>query len=247
VDKRQIYEEGFSYDRRGWITDIDRTQGGATVTESYGYDDRGRLETVHKDSALVSTYSYDANSNRTSYSGDFGLISSTSYDARDRLTQYGNATYAYNEAGELTSKTMGGQTVTYDYDVFGNLRQVALPSGTTIDYVIDGAQRRIGKKVNDVLVKAWLYQDGLNPIAELDGSGNVVKRFVYGTRANVPDYLVTSGTTYRVVADHLGSPRLIVDSASGTVAQELRYDEFGRNHTGYEPWIPALRIRGRPL
>jgi hypothetical protein len=60
-------------------------------------------------------------------------------------------------------------------------------------YVIDLQNRRIGKKVNGVLTQGFLYQDGLNPVAELDGSGNVVARFVYGTRGNVPDYLVKGG------------------------------------------------------
>jgi len=51
---------------------------------------------------------------------------------------------------------------------------------------------------------------------------------VYGTRANVPDSLVTNGRTYRLVTDHLGSPRLVVDVTTGVVAQRLDYDEFGQ-------------------
>jgi hypothetical protein len=39
----------------------------------------------------------------------------------------------------------------------------------------------------------------------------VVAQFVYGTRVNVPDYVVTSGGTYRLVTDHLGSPRLVIN------------------------------------
>ena len=235
-----IYEETFTYDKRGWITDLVRTQGGATVAESFAYDDRGRLETVHYGGTLVSTYGYDANSNRTSYDGTFGTVTTTSYDDRDRLLHYGDTSYTYTDAGELVLKSVGEHTVTYDYDVLGNLRQVVLDSGTTIDYIIDGAQRRIGKKVDGKLVKGWIYQDGLNPIAELDGVGNVVSRFVYGTRANVPDYMVKDGIIYRIVADHLGSPRLVVDSSTGLVVQELRYDEFGRitldTNPGFQPF-----------
>ena len=115
-----------------------------------------------------------------------------------------------------------------------------LPAGTTIDSVIDAAQRRIGKKVDGTLTRGWLYQDGLNPIAELDGTGTVVTRFVYATRPNVPDYLIKNGTTYRIVSDHLGSPRLVVDVSSGAVAQEMRYDEFGRitldTNPGFQPF-----------
>jgi len=115
-----------------------------------------------------------------------------------------------------------------------------LPDGTQIDYVIDGRNRRVGKKVNGVLTQGFLYGSQLNPVAELDGSGNIVSRFVYGTKGNVPDYMVRSGVTYRIISDHLGSPRLIVDIATGTVAQQLSYDEFGNvlsdTNPGFQPF-----------
>ena len=60
------------------------------------------------------------------------------------------------------------------------------------------------------------------------GANQVVTRFVYGTRANVPDYMVKGGVVYRLVTDHLGSVRLVVDAATGVVAQRIDYDEFGR-------------------
>jgi hypothetical protein len=68
-----------------------------------------------------------------------------------------------------------------------------------------------------------LYKDQLNLVAELDGAGNVVARFVYGTKLNVPDYIVKGGVTYRIISDHLGSVRLVVDSATGAVAQRMDY------------------------
>ncbi|MEM6457363.1 MAG: RHS repeat protein, partial [Acidobacteriota bacterium] len=145
-------------------------------------------------------------------------------DDRDRLRQYGDRTFTYTDSGDLATQTQGAATVTYDYDAFDGLRRVELPSGVVIDYVIDGARRRIGKKVGGVLVQGWLYQDRLNPIAELDGSGSVTARFVYGTRADAPDAMVKDDATYRIVADHLGSPRLVVVAATRTVAQALRYD-----------------------
>jgi RHS repeat-associated protein len=68
----------------------------------------------------------------------------------------------------------------------------------------------------------------------------VVSRFVYGTTANVPDYMVKGGVTYRIITDHLGSPRLVVDVATGTVAQQLDYDEFGTvlvdTNPGFQPF-----------
>ena len=126
------------------------------------------------------------------------------------------------------------------YDVFGNLTAVTLPSGTQIEYVVDGQNRRVGKKVNGTLTQGFLYSAQLRPVAELDGSGAVVARFVYGTKINVPEYMIKGGTTYRLLTDHLGSIRLVVDAATGTVAQGLDYDEFGQitqdTNPGFQPF-----------
>ena len=39
-----------------------------------------------------------------------------------------------------------------------------------------------GKTVNGSLVQGFLYENQLEPVAELDGSGNLIARFVYGNR-----------------------------------------------------------------
>ncbi len=124
--------------------------------------------------------------------------------------------------------------------MLGNLRSVQLPDGKQIEYVIDGRNRRIGKKVNGVLTQAFLYQGSLNPVAEKDGDGKVVSRFVYGSKVNVPDYLIKGGKTYRILSDHLGSPRLVVDISDGSVVQRMDYDAFGNviedSNPGFQPF-----------
>lgn len=88
--------------------------------------------------------------------------------------------------------------------------------------------------------KGFLYENSLAPAAELDGAGNIVSRFVYATRVNVPDYMAKGGVTYRIVSDHLGSPRIIVDASTGQVVQRLDYDEFGNvtldTNPGFQPF-----------
>jgi len=115
-----------------------------------------------------------------------------------------------------------------------------LPNGNQIEYVIDGRNRRIGKKVNDVLIQGFLYQGSLNPIAELDGDGNVISQFVYGSKVNVPDYMLKEGNTYRILSDHLGSPKLVVDISDGSVIQRMDYDAFGNviedSNPGFQPF-----------
>ena len=82
-------------------------------------------------------------------------------------------------------------------------------------------------------MQGFLYQDGLKPVAELDGNGQIVSRFVYATGVNVPDYLIKGGATYRIVTDHLGSPRLVIDIGTGNVVQRMDYDEFGNVRVSY--------------
>ncbi|MFA6095079.1 MAG: RHS repeat-associated core domain-containing protein [Candidatus Paceibacterota bacterium] len=56
----------------------------------------------------------------------------------------------------------------------------------------------------------------------------------------MPDYLIKGGATYRIVSDHLGSPRLIVNIADDTVAQAIDYDVWGKvisdSNPGFQPF-----------
>ena len=61
----------------------------------------------------------------------------------------------------------------------------------------------------------------------------------FATESNVPDYMVKNGTTYRIVSDHLGSPRLVVNASTGEAVQRMDYDEFGNvvedTNPGFQP------------
>lgn len=81
--------------------------------------------------------------------------------------------------------------------------------------------------MDGVITKKWLYQNQLNPVTELNANDSVITRYIYGTRANVPDYMIKDGNTYRVISDHLGSVRLIVNILDGSVEQRIDYNEYG--------------------
>ena len=233
-----LFQQQFSYDSLGRITQKVETQGVMTHTHAYTYDLAGRLTEVNRD-GVTTSYTYDFNGNRLTRSQG-GAITSGVYDAQDRLQSYGTATYSYTTNGELASKTVGAQTTSYTYDVLGNLLSATLPDGRNLDYGIDASNRRIGKRINGVLVQGFLYQGKLRPIAELDAGGNIISRFVYATRINVPDYLVKAGETYRLITDHLGSVRYVVNITTGAVVQQLDYDEFGvvlqDTNPGFQPF-----------
>ena len=105
-----------------------------------------------QDGNTTATYVYDENSNRVARINGSTTDVST-YDAQDRLLSYGTNSYQYSANGELASKTTDAGTSRYTYDEIGNLMSANLPDGTRVEYVIDGANRRIGKKLNGVLVQ----------------------------------------------------------------------------------------------
>jgi RHS repeat-associated protein len=56
--------------------------------------------------------------------------------------------------------------------------------------------------------------------------------------------MVKAGNTYRIISDYLDSPRLVIDVATGNVAQRLDYDEFGNVVTDTNPGFQPFGFGG---
>lgn len=228
VRRRSCEISGCSEHRRiAWSSQPPSTQGGTTTTKQFTYDAVGQLTDVTQDGTQVEHYIYDPNGNRLRAAAPAGSVDST-YDAEDRLISSGGTAYTYNADGQLATATTGGDTTSYRYDELGHLTAVTQPDGTHITYVYDGLGRRVGKRVDGDLVQGFLYGSGELPVAETDGAGNVIATFGYSADGVTPDLIATSdGSTYRVITDFDGSPRVIVNTANGNVVEQLSYTAFG--------------------
>jgi RHS repeat-associated protein len=238
-----IYSETVARDANRRITQKTEVIGATMHVWGYAYDVNGRLTDVTEDGQFASHYGYDADDNRTTFTSVAGTINPT-YDAQDRLLTYGSTSFAYTANGELLSRTSSSGTTSYAYDPFGNLLSVAPSTASPVAYIVDGENRRVGKQVNGTLTQGYLYKDALNVVVQLDGSGDTVNRFVFGSKPNVPDYFTNSSGTFRILSDHLGSPRLIVNVASGAVAEEIDYDEFGNVTNDTSPGLTTFGFAG---
>ena len=231
----------FSYvrDELGRVTQSTEAIDGVSHTWVYAYDVAGRLYQVTRDGTLIATYLYDLNGNRHTTTTASGTATAT-YDDRDRLVTAAGATYTYSGSGYLEARAETAGTTAYGYDALGNLRSVTLPSGQVVSYLVDGLQRRIARLVNGTRTHAWVYEGRLHPVAELNASNAVTTRYVYGTRMNVPEYMVRGGATYRFLTDARGSVRLVVNASTGTIAQRLDYDAWGEvtadSNPGFQPF-----------
>jgi RHS repeat-associated protein len=238
-EEEPFFSQELTRDPGGRITRSVETIDGTATAYDYGYDPARRLASVQKDGAPVAAHTYDDNNNRLTRVTPAGTATGA-YDSEDRVGTYGGATYAHTAAGDLQSVSDSSGTTSYVYDELRNLTRVELPGGSVIEYVIDGLDRRIAKKVDGVVVRRWLYRNSLQIAAELDSGGNVSARFVYASRTNVPDLMITPNGTYRLIPDHLGSVRLVMDVATADVAQQLDYDELGNvtgdSNPGFQPF-----------
>jgi RHS repeat-associated protein len=242
-----VVQIAWSYvrDDLGRIVEKTETTPAGTRVLVYEYDLAARLSAVYEDGLLVESYGFDDNGNRLSSLNADGVFDAA-FDDQDRLLEYGDEVFTWTDNGELLAKvdTATGDTTTFAYDAMGNLRGVGLPNGGLVEYLVDGRGRRVGKRVNGALVKGWLWRGQLQPVAELDGAGNVVARFVYAGGINVPALIVTPSATYRLVTDHLGSVRRVIDVATGAVVQELEYDSWGRVLLDTNPGLQPFGFAG---
>ncbi len=131
-----------------------------------------------------------------------------------------------------------------------SLREAKLPDGTEITYAIDAQDRRIGRKENGNWTHKWIYQDGLNPIAELDANDQIRKAFIYADKGHVPAYMITykedgsEDKQYRIISDLLGSVRLVYDLTTETEVQRIDYDVWGNITNNTHPDLQPFGFAG---
>ncbi len=137
-----------TYDPAGNVLTTVDANGNATPTggdgtTTYNHDRAGRLTGIdYSDTTPDVTYTYDAAGNRLSMADDSGTESRT-YDPVNRLASVTRGTdtfsYAYDLAGNLTSRTYPGSVVTaYTYDVDDRLA-TAVNASLTTSYAYDPA------------------------------------------------------------------------------------------------------------
>jgi RHS repeat-associated protein len=239
VTSGAVYSEGLQYDSAGRLTVIQETVNGTPAQYTYMYDAVGRLKSATKYGAQTTTWMYDGNGNR---------LTENSTQSTFVLTK-GATTYTWDTLGGRKTKTEGGQTTQYTHDGLGALQSVTLPDSTVVTYEYDARQRRVAKRRNGAVEARWVYDGQYRVAAQLDASGTVTHRFVYGSQSHSPDYVVKGGVTYAYVKNHLGSIRFVVNAADGTVAQQLDYDAWGNvlsdSNPGLQPFVFAGGIYDR--
>jgi RHS repeat-associated protein len=161
------------------------------------------------------------------------------------MLTYATKSFTYNLNGEVESVTDSATslTTTFSYDVLGNLKSVVLPS-KTVNYTVDARNRRMSKRNGGTVEQFYVWNIDNQLVGIANSSGNLVSQFVYGTKSYVPDYMIQGGVNYKIVKDHLGSPILVINSATGATVQKITYDHFGKILTDTSPGLTPFGFAG---
>ncbi len=185
---------------------------------NYTYDNLGRLTTADNvgTDAYDSTYTYDQIGRMKSGTGIGAMTYPAVGDGHVHApTTVGGATNTYDDAGNLTND--GART--YTYNALNQLGSVTLGS-TTTSYAYDG----LGVRVRDGATS--FVELGGKLLYQYNSSSKVGTKFYYHGEQRIASRDVGGAPLY-VVANHLGSPHLILDTKKAVVTRVV-YSPYGK-------------------
>ncbi|MCR4403482.1 MAG: hypothetical protein NUW12_12060 [Firmicutes bacterium] len=239
--------------------------GTTEPVHTYTYDARGRrISEDAGDPALYTQYRYDALGrltrtidkvgNRLSEAWDGGVPKSYAYSPGNYLASAGNATYGYGKYGRLTRKQASGTTTEYLYNGARRLAQVKVGGTETARYVYDAFGRRISAtsggttRVSLYLGNDIVYEtDGVKVTKYIVASGRHLAKVVTHTGIGDPPLPQGQYGTFYFHTDLVGSIRAVTDS-SGEVVARYEYEPFGLTVTaeGTLAGLDVHKFTGKP-
>ncbi len=271
------YPDGFyvayAYDNGDELLSL--SENGSTVLAGFDYDSLGRRLHLNRGNGQITTYGFDANNiaHLTSLAYPGNTISLL-YNNADQITSKTNSspvfnykvpadvTAAYGHNGLNQVATANGAGLTYDsrgnlsgdggggsfsYNA-NNLLTSATQIGVTSTLTYDAENRLLSITKNGTTTQ-FVY-DGADLIAEYNGSGQMLRRYVHGPGSDEPlVWYEGSGTTDKrwLHADNQGTVIGITNSAGSNIAINT-YDDSGLptagntgrfQYTG-QAWLPEI-------
>lgn len=225
----------YSYGAAGMITQKVSILTSSSEIEVYTYDSLDRLTSESRLGGAVTSvvqYTYDLTGNRKTVTTD-GAEHTYTLGQGNRLAAWGT-----NSENSVT------------YDAAGNVTDVALGSTGLLHLIWNDRYQLIAAETNGVEVEShgydalgrrvWIVSDGntnhmvydgTHVIADLDGTGEVIRSYVWGPGIdNLLAMSIHTGATvetYYPITDHLGSIHALVDD-TGSVVESYKFDAWGK-------------------
>ncbi len=185
--------------------------------------------------ALVrsATYSYDKLANRTDHSA--------SLDSANRLLSFDGWTITYDDAGFMTKRKKGADSLVYAWNGLGQLTGVTAP-GYTTTYGYDAFGNRVLKTVNGTSTR-YVLEEG-QVVVELDNSWQPAAKYTYYPGIDRPQSVQRAGKRHYYLADARGNVVAVIDSV-GTIKNTYEYSPYGEAIATTETVTNPFRYKGR--
>jgi RHS repeat-associated protein len=213
-------------DAMGDVTMLTNPAGSVPASESYQYDPLYRLTQVSApDGTSLAGYTYDPSGDRLSKTGSGLATGAYLYTpGTHRLIQMGDAVRVNDANGNTTGSVAGAMTLGGGYDARNRLTTVQLNGQTAASYTYNALGERIGKVAT--------FPSAVDTRYDYDEAGQLIGE--YGTTQR--DYIwlgalpvatvdnsvnagVTHSTVSYIIADGLGTPRAVTDTAGNMLWQ----------------------------
>lgn len=205
-DGRDGLNVTFGFDEAGNIASL--TDGGPQGQRAtLDYDALGRL-TAFKDAptgVAIEQYSYDSTGNRLSFGNSTGTQAYTYPSNSHRLASVDGVSRAYDAMGNTL--TIGGEW-NYAYDLAGRLSAASRAGSAQASYLHNGAGQRVLQQTGTE-TRLHLHGEGGEWLGSYDDHGMPTQQIVWLN--SMPVGLIQSGRVLYIEADHLGSPRGVID------------------------------------
>jgi RHS repeat-associated protein len=226
----------------------------ATLDQTFGYDELGRITTIAAGGANWSI-GYDANGNRTSVTQSGTTRAYTTAATRNRLTALTNPaqTFTHDAAGNTLTGPSAAITYTATYNLENRLRTMKVGTPTTT-YIYDAMGQRVRKHTSTgaATTVIFAYDQQGHLLGEYDNTGAAIREYVW--LGDEPVAVFTpNGTSppnvFHVHTDHLGAPRVLTDK-SGQLRWRWLAEPFGttapeNNPAGLGAFTFNLRMPGQ--
>lgn len=216
-----LAEYQYQYRPDGLIEAIAEKTQKDQIVKYYEYDNVGRLIRASDDAGKEFRYEYDMLGNRVQTTSTVGVQQQADYDWAGRLTRFNGMECSQDAAGNLNSIIYGDSKMNYQYNEDCQL----INSNNKVLYKYDGDGKLIERKVDNEIFSfiANPLSDFWQPMV-MDNISEGRTLLIWD--GNTPLIIIKNGKPEYVLADHLGSARLIVDE-QGKVIQHIDYDPFG--------------------
>lgn len=131
------------------------------------------------------------------------------------------STYEYDDMGNTTKRTIGGDAQSLAWTDTGKVREVTEANGSKTSYLYDGSGSRVLRKDSS---GTTVYLPGTELKLSADGTKKSATRYYEYAGQSVA--VRTDGKLSFVASDHHGTGELAIDSATGAISQR-RFDPFG--------------------